>query len=221
MRVEVVEKGLTEVDADLHVIPRTTGERPVPAEFAHVPGSDDASSDYKSRTLLRPGNPKRILIVGLGSLEELNDERLRVAAALAAREARSSKARSLAWRLPVNGEVESAESKVADVVAGTILASYRFDRFKTGENDEPPPQLERLTISVARFSQRLADEAEAARIAAEAANRARELQQLHFSWHVPLFRAGQELLAGQLDEAERLATEALAIGRQEHAAVSS
>jgi class 3 adenylate cyclase/tetratricopeptide (TPR) repeat protein len=45
---------------------------------------------------------------------------------------------------------------------------------------------------------------------------ARELQQLHFSWHVPLFRAGQELLAGQLDEAERLATEALAIGRRAH-----
>ena len=45
---------------------------------------------------------------------------------------------------------------------------------------------------------------------------ARELQQLHFSWHVPLFRAGQELLRGQLDEAERLATEALAIGRRAH-----
>ena len=45
---------------------------------------------------------------------------------------------------------------------------------------------------------------------------ARELQQLHFSWHVPLFRAGQELLAGQFDEAERLATEALAIGQRAH-----
>jgi leucyl aminopeptidase len=198
VRVEVVEKELIEVDADLHVIPRTTGEKPVPAEFAEVPGADDASSDYKSRTLLRPGNPRRLLIVGLGSLEELDDERVRVAAALAAREARSSKARSLVWRLPVNGEVENAESKVADVVAGTILASYRFDRFRTSEDDEPPPQLERLTISVARFSQRLADEAEVARIAAEAANRARELQQLPSNVVTPSYLAARaEQLAAE------------------------
>jgi tetratricopeptide (TPR) repeat protein len=45
---------------------------------------------------------------------------------------------------------------------------------------------------------------------------ARELDQLHFAWHVPLFRAGQELLGGNLEEAERLATEALAVGRRAH-----
>jgi tetratricopeptide (TPR) repeat protein len=45
---------------------------------------------------------------------------------------------------------------------------------------------------------------------------ARALQQLHFSWHVPLFRAGQELLHGNLDEADRLTGEALAIGRRAH-----
>jgi hypothetical protein len=43
---------------------------------------------------------------------------------------------------------------------------------------------------------------------------AQALGQLHFAWHVPLFRAGQELLAGRLDEAERLAAEALALGRR-------
>ena len=45
---------------------------------------------------------------------------------------------------------------------------------------------------------------------------AQALGQLHFAWHVPLFRAGQELLAGRLDEAERLAAEALALGRRAH-----
>jgi tetratricopeptide (TPR) repeat protein len=45
---------------------------------------------------------------------------------------------------------------------------------------------------------------------------AQALGQLHFAWHVPLFRAGQELLAGRLDEAERLAAEALALGRRTH-----
>ena len=45
---------------------------------------------------------------------------------------------------------------------------------------------------------------------------ARQLGQLHFCWHPPLFRAGQALLQGRLDEAERLATDALALGRRAH-----
>jgi tetratricopeptide (TPR) repeat protein len=43
---------------------------------------------------------------------------------------------------------------------------------------------------------------------------AQELRQLHFSWHVPLFRAGQALLGGRLEEADRLAADALALGRR-------
>jgi hypothetical protein len=45
---------------------------------------------------------------------------------------------------------------------------------------------------------------------------ARHLGQLHFSWHGPLFRAGQAVLQGRLDEGERLAAEALALGRRAH-----
>jgi tetratricopeptide (TPR) repeat protein len=43
---------------------------------------------------------------------------------------------------------------------------------------------------------------------------AEELRQLHFLWHVPLFRAGQELLEGRFGQAERLAEEARALGRR-------
>jgi tetratricopeptide (TPR) repeat protein len=43
---------------------------------------------------------------------------------------------------------------------------------------------------------------------------AQELGQLHFAWHVPLFRAGQEVLAGRLEQADRLAADALAAGRR-------
>jgi tetratricopeptide (TPR) repeat protein len=41
---------------------------------------------------------------------------------------------------------------------------------------------------------------------------AEELRQLHFLWHVPLFRVGQELLEGRFDQAERLVEEARALG---------
>jgi eukaryotic-like serine/threonine-protein kinase len=41
-----------------------------------------------------------------------------------------------------------------------------------------------------------------------------QLRQPHYLWHVPLFEAGQEVLRGRFDEAERLAQEALALGRR-------
>jgi AAA ATPase domain len=45
---------------------------------------------------------------------------------------------------------------------------------------------------------------------------ATQLRQLHYLWHVPLLRATQEVLAGRLDEAERLAAEGLAVGQRAH-----
>jgi len=43
---------------------------------------------------------------------------------------------------------------------------------------------------------------------------AQELRQPHFLWHVPLFEAGQAVLSGRFEDAERLAQEALALGRR-------
>jgi leucyl aminopeptidase len=191
MEVELVVKRLAEVEADLHVVPRTAAEKPVPTEFAEVAGAADASTNYKSVTLLRPEAPARVLLIGMGELEDLDEERFRVAAALAVKEARRFKAKSIAWWLPITGEAEGSELKVADVVAGTILASYRFDRFKSSDEDERPPQLERLTIAVAGHAENLSSEAEVARIASEAANRARELQQLPSNIVTPTFLASR------------------------------
>jgi leucyl aminopeptidase len=199
VRVEVVQRRLAEIDADMHVVPRASSEEPVPSEFQGAPGAADAGTDYKQLTLLRPGPPERLLVVGTGDIEDLDGERIRVVAALAAKEARRYKARSIAWWLPVTGGAEGAELTVADLVAGTILASYHFDRFKSSDEDERPPALERLTIAVGgEVTDALAAEAETARLAAEAANRARELQQLPSNVVTPSFLA---------DRAEELASE--------------
>jgi leucyl aminopeptidase len=82
---------------------------------------------------------------------------------------------------------------VAALVEGTELASYRFDRYKgSNADDEPRPSIESLTL--------LSDDggaAEAARealVAAEAANRARELQNLPANVVTPSYladRAGE------------------------------
>jgi tetratricopeptide (TPR) repeat protein len=45
---------------------------------------------------------------------------------------------------------------------------------------------------------------------------ATQLRQLHYLWHVPLLRATQAVLAGRFDEAERLASEGLAVGQRAH-----
>ena len=191
VRVDVVKRKLGDVEADLHVVPRTSAETPVPSEFAGVPGAEDASTDFKKTTLLRPDQgPRRLLVVGLGDLDDLDDERFRVAAAIAVREAGRFKAESIAWWLPVTAESPDAPQRVSDLVAGTILASYRFDRFKSPEGEEKPPLLEELTIAIAgELSDELTEAAETARVASEAANRARELQQLPSNVVTPSYLA--------------------------------
>ena len=71
----------------------------------------------------------------------MDAERARVAAALAARRAAELEATSLAWLLP---ESDDEEAVAAALVTGTLLAAYRFDRFKSSDPDEPPPPRDRL-----------------------------------------------------------------------------
>lgn len=199
MQVELTEKPLIEIEADLHVLPRTDAEAAVPKEFAEVAGAEDAKTSFKSVTLLRPeGAPERLAIVGLGDLEGLDGERLRVAGALAAKEAKRWKCTSIAWRLPVKGSDEGSRLAVADIIAGTVLADYRFDRYKSSDADdsEDTKGIERLVISVGgSIDDEMREEAEAARVAALAANRARELQQLPSNEVTPSYLAdrAQEL----------------------------
>jgi leucyl aminopeptidase len=201
VQVELTQTPLAEIEADLHVLPRTDAEAAVPKEFAKVAGADDAKTSFKSVTLLRPesdGGPERLAIVGLGDLEGLDGERLRVAGALAAREAKRWKCSTIAWRLPVKGSDEGSRLAVADIIAGTILANYRFDRYKSASDEDSDERkgIERLIISVGgEIDDAMRTEAETARVAALASNQARELQQLPSNVVTPSYLAerAQEL----------------------------
>jgi leucyl aminopeptidase len=188
MRVEVTDTPLREADAGLSCVGLFEGEE-LPGELAEVAGAGDAKAGYKKLTLLRPERPERVLVVGLGSRDEFEPERARVAAALACREAANLGATTIAW-VPPDG-VE-ADATVAAIVDGTVLGAYRFDRFKPaetggGENDEPRPRIEALTVLTADGS--AAQAARAAHVAAEAANRARELQNLPSNVLTPSYLA--------------------------------
>jgi leucyl aminopeptidase len=181
VKVQVDQQQILECDADLLAIGLFEGED-LSQQLAGAPGADDARGGFEKLALLHPERPGRVLVAGLGKRAELDAERVRVAAALVAKEAARLEATSLAWLLP---ESEDDEATAAALVTGTALASYRFDRFLSAEPGKPPPpRVESLTLLAPAGA---ADAAEAARVCAEAQNRARDLQSLPSNVATPSF----------------------------------
>jgi leucyl aminopeptidase len=186
LRVEVADKPLTEVDSDFLAVLVFEGDD-LPEPLAGAPGSDDVKSSYKKATLVYPGTLRRALVVGLGGRDDFVPERARVAAAIAARTAGSLDASSFALRGP---EDEDPAAVASAMVEGAILASYRFDRFKSKEDEEDGDSkgLAEITLIAAGG---LGAAVEAARIGAEAENFARELQDLPSNVVTPSYLAGR------------------------------
>ena len=191
MQVEVSQKPLPEVDADLTAVLLFKDEE-LPQELLGARGAEDARSAYRKSTLVHPESPERVLVVGMGKHDELDPERIRVAAAVAAKQAAGLRATSLAIAVPEGGDEELA----AALVEGALMAAYRFDRFKTDADPEEegeqasPPRIESLTLI---GDPKLAERAEVARVTAEAANRARELQNLPSNVATPSYLAVRAL----------------------------
>jgi leucyl aminopeptidase len=185
MKVEVHAMGLAEVEADLLAVGLYEGEE-LPAGLAAAPGAADAKGGFKKLSLLHPEKPARALVVGLGKRQEMNGERARVAAAIVAREAGRLRASSLAWALPDSADDEATAD---GLITGTILAGYRFDRFQSTDPNEPAPATIESLLLLAPDA--VAAVAEAARVGAEAQNRARELQSLPSNFATPSYLAGR------------------------------
>jgi len=181
VEVAVSQESPHEVAADLLAIGLyEDGE--LPAELAGAPGAADAKSDFRKLTLLRPERPARALVVGLGPREEADDERIRLAAAVAAKEAAELDTRTLAWILP---ESDDDDPTAAALVTATILADYRFDRFLSMDPSEPPPaRIDSLTLLA---PESVTGAVETARTSAAAQNRARDLQSLPANVATPSF----------------------------------
>jgi leucyl aminopeptidase len=116
----------------------------------------------------------RWLLVGLGKREAFDGERARLAAAAAHGRAKELGARTLCWEVPhhVGDEV------VEGLVHGTVLAAYRFARYR---EDSDEGTVERLVVSAHHdWTTGSAGGApgavERATIVAEAQNAARDLQ---------------------------------------------
>jgi leucyl aminopeptidase len=181
MKVEVKPVELDEAGVDLAIVGLLAGGE-LPAGIAEAPGATGAKGGFKKLSLLRPEGFPPVVVVGLGKPDELDAERLRVAAAVAAKEAGRLEVASAAWTLPKGLDSDGAAEAV---VTGTVLAAYSFDRFKSGDGEEGQG-LDSLTVLGPAA---LAGTVEAARVAAEAQNRARDLQHTPANVATPAFLA--------------------------------
>ena len=159
------------------------------------------------------GARRRVIVAGVGKRAELDAEKARVAAAAAAKRAAELGSRALSWAGPDLAEGAAADSVAAGLVEGTMLALYRFDRFKSSPDEAADgggevPRIASLEIAAEAD---VGGAVERARVAAAAQNRARDLQNLPSNVATPEFLAGR---AGEIaDEHAALSLEAL--GRDE------
>jgi leucyl aminopeptidase len=152
------------------------------------------------------GGQRRVLIAGLGKRDELDAERARVAAAAAAGRAKELGAVSLSWAAPAGEGVAGA------IVEGTLLKLYSFDRFKSSGDDDDSDGVESLEVAGDAVDETAV---ERARIASEAANAARDLQNLPANVATPAFladRAAEIAAEHEALEVELLDREAI-VGR--------
>jgi leucyl aminopeptidase len=170
MRVEHSDQPIDRLDADLLCVGLfSDGE--LPGHLAGAAGAADALAELHKLTIVRPADAPRALVVGLAETDELDPERARVAGALAVGEARRYAARRIAWSVPEGAGIAPA------LVEGTLLGSYRFDRFRT-QRDEPPDGPAPELVVLAGPGEPEPGATTRALAAARAANRARELQDM-------------------------------------------
>ena len=182
-----------ETSADTRVVALFEDES-LPGDLRSLVDSGEAKPALR-KVAVTHEDGRRVIVAGLGKREELEPEKARVAAAAVASRAREIGSSSLSWDAP--------EGTAPAIVEGTLLALYKFDRFKSDAGDEDGG-IQSLEIAGDH-----ADEAEvaAARAIAEAQNRARDLQNLPSNVATPTFLAAR---AGEIaDEHESVEVELL------------
>ncbi len=177
MDVSSTDQHAADSDADTLAIGVFDGEQPPagsPAALAELLASGEARRSFKALALAH-ADARRWLLVGLGPRADFTAERARVIAAAVGARAREISTRALCWEIPAEGDGAIA----AAIVQGTILGDYSFERFKSAPTDgdaaggQPPKHLERLLLAGADG---LEGAVYSATLVAEAANRARDLQ---------------------------------------------
>jgi len=166
------------------------------AELQKLVDGGEAKGNLK-RVCVTHEEGRRVIIAGLGKEEEFSPEKARIAAAAAASRARELGAESLSWAAP------EKDGAVTGLVQGTLLALYKFDRFKSKDGDDEEEDDPGNGIRSLEVVGGDADEASAARVVALAQNAARDLQNLPSNVCTPEFLTSRAReIAGAHDTVE-------------------
>jgi leucyl aminopeptidase len=171
MRASATTEAPITTDADTVAIGVFEGKG-IPHDLEGAPlqalvDAGEARSTFR-HLALHHGEGKRWLLVGLGKRDDFDPERARVAAAAVHGRARELGTRRLCWELPHHVPDEVA----AALVEGTILAGYRFDRYRARPDDEQVV-LDEVVVSAHHD---VGEAVHRGAVGARAQNLARELQ---------------------------------------------
>src|SRR5919107_1576745 len=195
-----------ETAADTRVVGVFDGESPADPALQRLVELGEAKRALRKVAVAHEdapgGGQRRVLVAGLGKRDGFGPEQARVAAAAAAERAKELGAVSVSWAAP------DVPGTAAALVEGTLLKLYSFDRFKSKPSGDGEG-VESLEIAGDSVD---ADEVERGRVAAVAANAARDLQNLPSNVATPTFLAERATeIADQHDalEVELLDREAI------------
>ena len=194
MEVRIQESAVPEGDVDLLAIALFEGDS-LPEAHGDLPGAADARGDRDARVLLRKDDGSRVAVIGAGPADSFDAERARIFGAAAQAMLAEVRGSRLAVAVPEGSGAADPAMTAPAIVEGVILASFRFEGFRSSDEEPKPPSLDRIDlITPASGLDRAVRRAQAA---AEAENRTRVLQSL------PANRGTPELLAERAGELAR------------------
>jgi leucyl aminopeptidase len=191
--VEATTELPQDADADTVVIGVLDGEKihhDVDGVLSGLVAAGEAKSKHRHVAVAHAA-AKRWILVGLGARDELDAERVRLAAASALARARELGARRLCWEVPHKVDPEIA----AAIVEATVLREYRFERFKSKPADDNGA-LQALVVSAHDDLTSVVGDAE---IVARAVNLTRDLQNTPANAMTPTDVANAARALGELE----------------------
>lgn len=143
MRIAVIGGEALQSATPLLVLFNADGQQ-LPDSIRELVEDGDWSGGYRKTLLIYPRTAlpaRRVLLVGLGKLEQISADRLREAAAVAAQQARDLKVERLSVALPSLSEIGVGLSAQA-IAEGAALGLYRFDTYKSSAENHAIDALE-------------------------------------------------------------------------------
>jgi leucyl aminopeptidase len=190
----------TETDADTRVVGLFEGDTPDDDAARPLAESGEAKGGLRKLAVTHEDG-RRVIVAGLGKRDEFDHEKARVAAGAAAQRARELGAKSLSWTSPEGLGAHGA------LVEGTLLALSEFKQFKSSSGDGNNEGNGIESLEVVSDDAHAGDAVDAARIRAEAANNARDLQNTPANVATPTYLA--ERARALADEHDALTYEEL------------